>query len=510
MAKYRVTFEEFSERIQQLYNGRIIVDESTYHGLRTGRRVKAHCIVHNVDFEPEARSLWKGETNCPLCRKEKSHKRCQASWEVVLQRFRSAYGDKFSYDESTYDGMKNKMIVYCNDCGVDFEISPVHHLKYNNGGCPNCQKHRVVKCSGCGKEIIADYRIGDNSIIYCDECRHKNKLISKYKSELKDVDLDTIKNLVQNKLNEKNYCKICGRLLNENRECDNDFCKDKIFGRFRSLIKYFNFDETKLGTVEVENEFNRIRDILYDMYWIQHMSSTQICEIFGYPSVSNLSFYIFKILNIPSKNHKQSIQENFLMGRLGVSTYRLNYKSAYHTTWDGKRVYLRSSYELDYAQILDENEILYEVENIRISYFDTQEQCERIAIPDFYLPMTNTIVEIKSSWTLDVINMIDRVKAYKENGYDFKLILEHNEVDIYSLTNEPKYKGKGRKHLSLKRKTRTSVYHEKWHWMNDGINNYKVLESQIDEYKSRGLVFGCLMNVRNKSKQDNHIIESLT
>lgn len=54
----------------------------------------------------------------------------------------------------------------------------------------------------------------------------------------------------------------------------------------------------------------------------------------------------------------------------------------------------------------------------------------RVAIPDFYIPSTNTIVEIKSTYTLDVQNMKDKVKKYKELGYDFKLILNHQEVNI--------------------------------------------------------------------------------
>jgi hypothetical protein len=110
---------------------------------------------------------------------------------------------------------------------------------------------------------------------------------------------------------------------------------------------------------------------------------------------------------------------------------------------------LRSSYESDYASYLDKNKIVYEVESLRINYYDSQERKERIAIPDFYLPESNTIVEIKSSWTLDVINMIDKVKAYKENGYNFKLILEHKEVNIYSLLDEPIIKRPNIKHAYL-------------------------------------------------------------
>lgn len=178
--------------------------------------------------------------------------------------------------------MKNKMKVHCNDCDIDFEISPIHHLKYNNGGCPECHKHRIVKCSCCGKEIIADYHVHGNIKIFCEECRSKkrNSKHDKFKQERVSKKEDYIKTekCTKKKLKQtfelKRICKICGRELNDNGNCDNDFCKDKKIANFNSVIKYFGFNKNKLGTIEVEDEFNRIRTILYDMYWIRHMSST--------------------------------------------------------------------------------------------------------------------------------------------------------------------------------------------------------------------------------------------
>ena len=91
---------------------------------------------------------------------------------------------------------------------------------------------------------------------------------------------------------------------------------------------------------------------------------------------------------------------------------------------------MRSSYELDYAKQLDEQQIDYEVEFKHIKYWDSQKEEYRCAIPDFYLPETNTIVEIKSDYTLDIQNMKDKFKAYKELGYNTKLICEHKEKNI--------------------------------------------------------------------------------
>lgn len=103
---------------------------------------------------------------------------------------------------------------------------------------------------------------------------------------------------------------------------------------------------------------------------------------------------------------------------------------SYHTSWEGKTFLLRSSYETDFANILDEQQTLYEVEALRIRYFDSQQQKERIAIPDFLLTETNTIIEVKSSWTFDKQNMLDKRDAYIALGYEFKLWYEHEFVDL--------------------------------------------------------------------------------
>jgi hypothetical protein len=76
---------------------------------------------------------------------------------------------------------------------------------------------------------------------------------------------------------------------------------------------------------------------------------------------------------------------------------------------------------------------LYEVENLHIKYFDSIKKIYRIAIPDFYLPLTNTIIEIKSNYTLNLQEIKDKFYEYKKLGYNIKLILEHKEVDINTL-----------------------------------------------------------------------------
>ena len=66
------------------------------------------------------------------------------------------------------------------------------------------------------------------------------------------------------------------------------------------------------------------------------------------------------------------------------------------------------------------------MEFLRIPYFDSQKNKYCVSIPDFYIPSTNEIFEIKSDATYNQINMIDRFRKYKQMGYkNYSLILEH-------------------------------------------------------------------------------------
>lgn len=62
--------------------------------------------------------------------------------------------------------------------------------------------------------------------------------------------------------------------------------------------------------------------------------------------------------------------------------------------------------------------------------YDTKLNEYRCAIPDFYIPIKNEIIEIKSLYTLDMQNMKDKFKAYKELGYSCKCICDYKEIEI--------------------------------------------------------------------------------
>ena len=227
-------------------------------------------------------------------------------------------------------------------------------------------------------------------------------------------------------------CKFCGK------EFDPKISRSKLYCcrnhaviysyKLKTLIKYFGFDKSFIETYKAEEEYERIRNMLYDLYWNKNKSSSDIAKMFNYTShIENIANKVFKMLDIPKKTVSQAVLNNYMNGQIAPCSNM--YRNGWYTTWNNKKVFLRSSYEFDYAKLLDEQYIDYEVEKLRISYYNTIAKSIKVAIPDFYIPSTNTIVEIKSNYTLDVQNMKDKIKAYKEAGYNFKLILEHKEIE---------------------------------------------------------------------------------
>ena len=412
MGKLRLTADEFAERVKQAYNGRISIVKETYTGTRN--KVTAYCNVHKIYFEvKEARSLTRCFAECPKCLKEKNdanRKKQIKEWKEVLKSFKEKYGEKFSYDETSYNGVKQKMKVHCNDCGEDFEITPVHHLKYNNGGCLICKEKQKIK-----------YRN-----------KHKNsKKLNKSEEEKKQYNR---KRSQIYKASKMYICPCCGQKHKYKEKCQtSELCRkhpNRIW--YKNLIP-FGFDYSKLGTIEYITEYNKVIELLKYEYFENKLSAKQIYEKYNcqqYFKYETVIRNLLKSENFKTRNISESLSNAIETGRYVFGIRSIIFKTEYHTSWEGKTFLLRSSYETDFANILDEQQTPYEVEALRIRYFDTQQQKERIAIPDFLLTESNTIIEVKSSWTFDKQNMLDKRDAYIALGYEFKLWYEHEFVDL--------------------------------------------------------------------------------
>ena len=324
----------------------------------------------------------------------------------------------------------------------------------------NSKELKIIKCINCGNSFLINKRA--SLLCKCENCKKQT-----YKK-----------------------CLICGSLYKDGYQCSNEFCQNKSIKQFQLLIKYYGFDKNKLGTSEVEIEFNRIRNLLYDLYWNKNMSGADIKKYFNYTKKRSIIQNTFKYLGIPIRNFKQSTSNAILNGKILYENNSNNYKHQKYITWNNKEVYLRSSYELDYAKQLDEQKIDYEVESLRIKYWDSQKQEYRIAIPDFYISKNNLIIEIKSSWTTNYQELKDKENEYKKQGYNYKLIFEHNEYNSIDDIDLVKYR------INNNQIIRNRKYKQKdgYHWIYKDNIQLKCNKNEIDSYIKEGWIIGRLYN----------------
>lgn len=226
-------------------------------------------------------------------------------------------------------------------------------------------------------------------------------------------------------------CQICGKI-----DCEKKgICRHTK--KFFKNLSYFGFNIDSLGSDNVFNEYNLVKQKLEKEYYDNNLSPSDLKLKYNYPKTHENITHILKELGIQTRNVSNSIINAILNGKLNLSKteheIKLGFKQGWHNSWDGKQFFYRSDAELKYAELLDKCKIPYSVESLRILYYDTEKGRNRVAIPDFLLIDTNEIVEVKSKITFRKQNIIDKFKKYKELGYKPKMLLEgvfYNEEEI--------------------------------------------------------------------------------
>lgn len=206
--------------------------------------------------------------------------------------------------------------------------------------------------------------------------------------------------------------------------CYQLFIKSQLYTKKSVNLHRLGFDFSK----NHEEEYYRLQNLLNVHYHSENGSMLTIMKKYSIPSTRTMDS-VFRIFSIVPRSLSDAQKNSLLTGRSNSHNHvRFTSKQQWHKSWDNKSVFLRSSYELNYAKYLDKEKIKYDVESLRISYFDSLQNKYRVAIPDFYLPETNTIVEIKSTYWLNEENMEDRRKEYQRLGFNFQLIVDGNMV----------------------------------------------------------------------------------
>lgn len=310
------------------------------------------------------------------------------------------------------------------------------------------RKISPIKCIKCGKE----FKPKSSSQKFCSRScsasynneRRSIKTLEKLRESLKKYYRENPKSINFNaeytwvggkKIRIKpKVCPICGEI-----SCDRKgICSHTK--KFFENLAYFGFDMNCLGTKNVFNEYERIKNLLKKEYFDKHLSPSDLKKKYHYPKTFENITHILKSMGLKTRNLSTCQINAMLNGKTNLPTseneVRMGFKQGWHTTWDGKKIFYRSGAELKYAELLDEENIHYEVEALRIKYYDTERGHDRVAIPDFFLTDTKEIVEVKSRITFRKQNMIDKFKKYKELGYRPKMLYEgvmYNDNEINNI-----------------------------------------------------------------------------
>jgi hypothetical protein len=159
------------------------------------------------------------------------------------------------------------------------------------------------------------------------------------------------------------------------------------------------------------------------MYEVEKSSSIQIKEQLNLLLPNGHMPAFLKQLDITRRPLAESVSNAIQTGRLQlVNNNNKRYKSGMHIDWTDKLHYYRSSYELEFYKLLDRKQKIYKTETLRVSYYDSVLKKHRIAIPDIIIG--KLLIEIKSNFTFNQTNMLDKFDAYRSAGFRPILILD--------------------------------------------------------------------------------------
>lgn len=256
----------------------------------------------------------------------------------------------------------------------------------NSNRTLNYMKTKEINCISCNDKIVV--KINSDNLIKCKKCSLRK-------------------------------CKYCDSRVIDKKQVCNVCILYSGYILFYKKLKLYDINSNLLDINK------KAVDLLEDMYYKKKYSRLQISQLLNIDKKTLFNF--FKRNNFELRNLSDSLYNAVSQGRMSLCEVKSKYKTGYHKSWQNKTFYYRSSYELKYCEYLDSLKIKYDMESKRIEYYDSVLKRNRTAIPDFYLPDTNEIVEIKSSWTYDEQNMIDKSISYKKSGYNVRLILEKLE-----------------------------------------------------------------------------------
>ena len=306
-----------------------------------------------------------------------------------------------------------------------------------------------MKCKNCNEKEAIKYSKYSTGEFCCRECaraystKNKRTEINKKVSEkLKKISENRIKNdsNIQNVITKNNGKYKSGTSILKSficTSCNNEFfskskknyCSEcSKISRRKKMFKRLNVLERNLK----ESKAKAIL-LLEKDYFLEELSIPQICEKYGLILRTVWKFLVDN--GIKFRNFSSSVSLTYKKGR-NISCGNNTFNSGYHTTWYGKKIFYRSSYEKRLIDVFDKNKIIYLYEKKRFTYYFEGE--EKTYISDFYFPKGNIIIESKNKYLQkrDRDKIIEEKKSVRNSGMLFFLA---GEKEIKKIEEDVEY-----------------------------------------------------------------------
>lgn len=129
-------FSDFLRKAVELYGNTYRYKESTY--TNSTDKMIIICPIHG-EYEQSPQVHLRG-CGCTHCRSDKISKSQTEDTEYFINKSKSIYGDRYSYENTLYVNALSPIVVTCRQHG-DFEIlKSASHLSTKRVGCPECSK----------------------------------------------------------------------------------------------------------------------------------------------------------------------------------------------------------------------------------------------------------------------------------------------------------------------------------------------------------------------------------
>jgi hypothetical protein len=131
----RRTQDEFLTRAYQVHGNRYNYSKVKYQGADIP--ITIVCPLHG-DFS-QIPLFHTGGSNCPTCGRDNIKTALSLTQEEFIEKAKKVHRNKYSYSNTVYTGLKNKVTITCPKHG-DYYSSAGNHL--HGSGCPACNESR--------------------------------------------------------------------------------------------------------------------------------------------------------------------------------------------------------------------------------------------------------------------------------------------------------------------------------------------------------------------------------